>query len=399
MREEQGAARSARLFADPEQRLAWLKCALCVGFAGGALVSWRVWLSTRFLPLTPAFSVPPTPFPFDYALLAGLLALLGWIAHAKRPSYSIAALLLLLAFLLLQDQGRLYPSVYEYFFMLSALALFGFSRSMKADVPLRTARLIVVCIYFWSGVQKINQEFTPEVLPLLIDPALHFSSSSAAMIWVLTFAGLAVPLFEIALGIGLLTQKYRSKALAAALSMHIFLFFAIGPFWNTWFKAAWEWNLVAGILVFVLFYEAKGETWKETLFQQQFLHGMVVLLFGVLPVLNFFNLWDSALAFNMFSGNATRGTVYVDDALVRQLPKEIRSHVRKDRRDRTVVDLDRLSQAEFNAGLYAEPRIFRRIARKFCAYAVNPDDAVLVIREKSGWLGTRPPQTFTCPSM
>lgn len=377
------------------RRLFWLKTAVCLGLAGGVLSTGALWLSERFLPLAPLLGwFPPTPFPLDAILLGALVLLLGWTAIVRRPKTSIAAALALLVLLALQDQGRLYPSVYEYGFLLAALAAYGFARKPDAHAPLRIARLIVACIYVWSGIQKLDPNFAHVIFPALVRPALGALAASPLV----SLAGRLAPWLEIAAGVGLLSKKYRPYALGLALAMHLFSFIALGPWRGAWLPSPWEWNLVSGVIAFILFYRAEPFGWREVVVPKGALHAAVALLFGFMPILNLFGLWDASLSFNVFSGNVTTGVMVMSDGLVSRLPQEAQMLVRKDINGRNLLSLEALSQAEFGAGLYAEPRIFRRIEKRFCAYAEKPDDAVLILKGRRTWFGTPPPVTLDCGS-
>lgn len=376
----------ARLSVSDQGRLYGLKTAVCLGLAGGVLSNGSLWLSGRFLPLTPIVPwFPPTPFPLDAVLLAALILLIGWVAVARRPSIAIAAVLALMAFLAAQDQGRLYPSVYEYAFLLAALALYGFSRPADVKAPLGIARLIVVCVYVWSGLQKLDPSFAATVFPALVH---HPLAPLAARI---------APWLEIIAGLGLLLPKHRAKALVLALAMHLFSFIVIGP-WGYWLPVAWTWNLFSAAIAFVLFFRASEAEWKSIVVPRSVLHWIVAALFGFMPILNFFGAWDSALSFNVFSGNVTNGTVLLSDALAARLPPDVRTFIIRDAQGKDALPLERLSYDEFHAGLYAEPRIFRSIERKFCTYATKPDDAVMIVRLRTDAFGTPPPLRLDCAS-
>lgn len=385
-------------FADDARRIAWLKTAVCLGLAGGVLTTGSLWLSERFLPMTPALGwFPPTPFPVDALLLAALVFLLGWVAIAKRPAAAIAAALALLALLLLQDQGRLYPSVYEYVFLLAVLASYGYARPPDASASLAVARLLIACVYVWSGIQKLDPGFSQVIFPRLVGPALGPAMASQAVAMLVYLASRLAPWLEIAAGVGLLSARYRSKALFLALAMHLFSFFAIGP-WGFWQAAAWEWNLVTAVMAIILFFRLEKVGWKAIVLPKNALHAAVALLFGLMPLLNFFSLWDSALSFNIFSGNVTNGPIILSDAMAARLPEEVRAYVERDARGRNILQPDTLSHAEFGAGLYAEPRIFRNIEKKFCGFAEKPDDAVMILSARRDWFGTPPPVTLDCSS-
>ena len=72
----------------------------------------------------------------------------------------------------LLDQTRWQPWVYQYGFLLAALALFSWD-SDDIDGQKRTlnvARLIVATTYIFSGLQKLNLNFINYDFPWIVEP-------------------------------------------------------------------------------------------------------------------------------------------------------------------------------------------------------------------------------------
>src|ERR1700722_18236007 len=193
-----------------EPRLFRLQAAVSAGLMAGLLLSPRLWMSTRFYPLTPlALFLKPLLFPLDYAAYLLLLGLLAAAAVPLKSRWWIAGSLLLLAALCAQDQSRLQPWCYQYAFMLIALRL-------QASESFNTCRLIVAAIYFWSGAQKLNPYFASSTFAYLAHPlAAHFPALAIQ-------AGYAAPFIEMACAVGLLTRKFRAPAIAMLVAMHAF---------------------------------------------------------------------------------------------------------------------------------------------------------------------------------
>jgi hypothetical protein len=126
-----------------------LRVIVALGTIAGLLLSQTLWLSVRTHPLAPVWDfLRPVPPPFDYLALAAMLGLLVWIAIASRPALPVAVFVVLVIAYAACDQSRWQPWLYQYLFMLVALA--------RRDGPLDTCRLIVAAIYFWSGAHKIR---------------------------------------------------------------------------------------------------------------------------------------------------------------------------------------------------------------------------------------------------
>ena len=71
---------------------------------------------------------------------------------------------------------RWQPWFYQYFFMLAALGFYAWKKPEAKNnrVALDCCALIVVCTYFWSGIQKLNASFIHEVWPDMTAPLLRF---------------------------------------------------------------------------------------------------------------------------------------------------------------------------------------------------------------------------------
>lgn len=150
---------------------AGVKTTICLGLLAGLLLSHRLWAGARFYPLTPAFPfLQPPPFPVDSVALSAFIILLGLIILISQPARLIYAFVALALIDALFDQSRWQPWFYQYLFMLLAVAL------RRKDA----CRLIIVCIYFWSGMQKLNPGFVHETFPWMFGPVAHFVPAFAA---------------------------------------------------------------------------------------------------------------------------------------------------------------------------------------------------------------------------
>ncbi|HEV2762666.1 MAG TPA: hypothetical protein VGV38_06695, partial [Pyrinomonadaceae bacterium] len=238
------------------ERIALLGRALAAAFACGLLLSFKLWVSTRQYPLSPALGLLPAfAFPLDYLSLAALLALLGASAFAARPRPFLLSLLALSLLLCLQDQTRWQPWVYQYLFMLAALALHDGRGASDARrrAAVDACRLVVAGVYFWSGLQKLNANFFGEIWPWVVGPyAQHLPGAAGRG---LSAAGILVPLAEVFVGVGLLTRRLRTTAVVLALATHAAVLALFAPLGRN--AVVWPWNVASGVFVFVLFWRAR----------------------------------------------------------------------------------------------------------------------------------------------
>lgn len=358
-----------------------MRTIVCVGLLGGLLLSPKLWLSTRDYPLSPVFGfLPAIRYPLDHIIPGVMLVLLALIAGLPRPSRLIAIFVPMAVCYALFDQERWQPWFYQYLLMLVAIGL---------DRP-ETCRLMIACIYFWSGIQKINPGFAHETFPWMLGPL--GGTWLAAM-------GYVVPVAESAIGIGLVTRRLRSLAVIGAVAMHLFILASIGPLGHRHNVVVWPWNMAMAVLVVMLFRAtpevgARKMVWGKGMAFQS----VVLVLFGVLPALSLVDLWDSYLSFTLYSGNQRNGTIYMSDAVAGRLPDEVQEVVGVYESEWKVdtLDLEEWSYAELNVPGYPEVRVFRNVARRICGELGNPGELVLVVEGRRFWFRRRRMSVYTC---
>ncbi len=329
--------------------------------------------STRTYPLTPVWDlVPPLPYPADYALFGLFVALAAsvGIARGRALGWLAAVFLIVATLLVLGDVSRLQPWLYQYSFMLLALCLYGWSR-LDAPDALNACRLIVVATYFWSGLQKANAGFFEITYPWLVGPLTERLPDWAGS--ALLSGAYAVPIVEAAIGVGLLTRRFRKLAAAGAILMHAFIMVCVGPWGNDYNAVVWPWNFAMVALVLVLFWQPPDEPSPSSilvpyrnLFSPGFaLRVAVLVLFAFMPLFSFFGLWDSYLSSSLYSGASKRAYVMEWDGS-----------------DWQTTRIGDLAERELNAPAYPEERVFQSVfAQRWCE--VGTDYQV----RSCGWTG------------
>ena len=355
--------------------------AICTGLIAGLLLTPHLWLNSRTFPLTPVWEVlRPLPSPIDAVIYAVMLALAGLIAIRPRARW-IAAFLLLTAGYAMFDQQRWQPWFYQYLAMLAVLAWYIDDQ----NAVMETWRLIVVCLYFWSGIQKFNDGFLHDTFRWMIEPmAGRFAASLEWMAW-------GAPVLECLIALGLLLPRTRRMAAGLAIGMHVFILASIGPLGHRHNSVVWPWNLTMCVLVVLLFWGGEGPSVRLP-FQKA-----VFALMGILPALSLVGAWDSYLSFALYSGNQSQATVYLSDEAAGKLPERIQQVM--DGNDDSLVDeldVEAWSYDDINVPPYAEMRVFRSIARQTCGYAGNPRDMVMIVEEKRRLFYRRRMRSITC---
>ncbi|MBI3410733.1 MAG: hypothetical protein HY040_20540 [Planctomycetes bacterium] len=388
----------ANAVAGPGWRVFWLKAVLACGLLSGFLLSPKLWLSSRIYPLSPITSVlPDVPTPLDWLWFGALLALLVGIAVTPQSRWLILVFVCLAGLLSLWDQSRWQPWFYHYLFMLSAFAFrFRFTRSIAtsendgarrgrheaedAQAILNAGRFIMAATYVWSGLQKCNVSFLTIVYPWLLEPFLPESVRRFAMP-----AGLVVPFLETGIGLGLLVPALRRLALLLVLAMHAALLYCLGPFGHAWNSIVWPWNLAMMALAGILFWRTQDVSFREIVWPgASAFRWLTLVLFGIMPGLSFLGHWDSYLSAALYSGNGIQAEINISEGVYERIPAGIQRYCSK-RGERYDVDMIAWSIGELNVPPYPAQRIYRNIARSFCAAAKHPSDVVLVIHGRPHW--------------
>jgi len=323
-------------------------------------------------------------------MLASLLGILIF----RQMRWPVLIFLIMAGLLSLWDQMRWQPWFFEYFFLLAAIGYAAWDNSeSRRAAALNACRLILASIYLWSGLQKLNVNFLRETWPDVTGPMLQHLPQAIGRI--AGGCGIAVPVLEIAIGLGLLTRRLRKAAALLAIGTHLFVLAMLVSSRENF--VVWPWNVAMTLLVAVLFLGDRETTARQVLVPRTAVHGLVLLLFTVMPVLSFFDLWDSYLSSALYSGNTDQSVIYVSASVLAHLPAALRPHVWQ-QKEPYYLDVNRWAYGELNVPVYPEPRIYRRVAAQICATpGSSPGEILLRIRRKPGvFTGARQSLFYDC---
>jgi hypothetical protein len=389
-------ARNRRFFFGAASRVFWLKAMIILVFCLGLIMSSHLWIGPRTYPLAPILNfLPSSLYPADLFLYAALFVLAGAILVSARPQKFIFAFLGVVIVFCILDQTRWQPWIYQYSFLLAALALFSWDSD---DIDgqkqtLNVARLIVATTYIFSGLQKLNFNFINYDFPWIVEPITNVFPAARHPLYAL---GIAAPFIQIGFGVGLLTRKYRRISLILAVSMHAFILAMFGPFGQNWNNIIWPWTAAMAGLDLLLF-TGKQEFAIRDIFwgNRHPYHICVLALFAILPFLSFFNLWDSYLSSALYSGNLTEATIYASDKGRDSLPADIGAYLVHTSPDTNVLNIQRWAIEDLNVLPYPETRVYKKIAKDVCARSQLPADFVLVVHEQR-MFWSKPETGFRC---
>jgi uncharacterized membrane protein YphA (DoxX/SURF4 family) len=351
---------------------------IALGCLSGMLLCFGLWRSTRNFPLSPVFSTSEIPAPYDLIFPVLAFSALLLIILLKNPQKIILLFLIAALFLALTDMNRWQPWFYQYVLMFFILVFFNYRCDdvRHQDSILRLFRLMIAAIYFWSGLQKLNPNFEADTLPWLLEPLVSEPGTTSAGTLKL-LAGL-IPLIEVGSGILLLLPRLQRTGMYCAVGMHLLILYILSPLGHNYNPVVWPWNITMIALNIILFFPERGASsigYREMLRFHSI--KIVTLLFVLMPLLNFFNRWDSYLSHNLYSGNTSNGSVFITDSVAAALPANIRPYAIGEQ-DEKQINIKYWCMQETGVPAYPEQRNFERVAGFLQKYSTDKKDVFLL---------------------
>lgn len=352
---------------------------VAAALGAGLLLAPRLFLATRAYPRAPVLEGwPLLAAPADVVVLVALLLALAGVALAPRARWWAAAAVALAVVLALDDQSRWQPWFFQYVVMLAALAL-----ARDEGDTLAAWQTVLVGLYLWSGIQKLNVTFMTHLFPWLVEPVAGVLPAGVHR--ALLGGWFVVPVLEIAVAVGLLVPRLRNAAVVGAVTTHLVVLVLLGPLAHRTNAVVWPWNLAMAALAVLLFWRRRAAS-LSLVPRRLGMHAAAIVLVGFLPALSFSGHWDAYLSGALYSGNIRAAALAVADPVVARLPEPARRHVARNRAGANVLDLWEWSMAELGVPSYPEDRVFRAVARDVCRLAAHPADVVLVVFGRPGAL-------------
>jgi uncharacterized membrane protein YphA (DoxX/SURF4 family) len=374
-------------------RLFFVRVIVCAGLISGFLTSYPLWINDRFYPLAPvADFIPILPPPFDAVLIAAILILLAVIVFYPKK-YIFIGLFILLLYLVLQDQSRLQPWFYQYNFLLASIGWFEFSSNRNKDKSaLILCQTILVGTYLWSGLHKLNFVYLFETFEWLTEPAFEIFPFLGSI--PPHFLAIMSAVIEAGAGVALVFSSTRQYGTWVLTGMHIFILLMVGPTGHVYNSVVWPWNICFILLLVALFSRNDKEYQKaQILVPQNIYHGLTIVIFLIVPVLNLMNLWDHFPSASLYSGKKPFAQIHVTDTVKEKFPERV---IPKFNKPNTISIRD-WSYAELNVPEYSEIRIYKHIFRDLCNYQKQKSSLVLEMYQTADLLsGKRAKKIYIC---
>ncbi len=390
------SARRKYLFGGDSSRLFWLFLITNIGLLAGVILSLPLWESIRSYPtiaVLPSFSFLQ---PYTSLLTAFLLASLTLgILLTKQFRWFALASAIFLAMLFTLDITRLQPWVWHYLATLLVLSFWLPHSPLRNTKLLDAARYIVVGIYFWSGLQKINTAFFLETFPWFTEPYWsHFGITGQYAVLII---GIFVPFFESAFALGLLTKRFRKISIigSAIMLLVVMSCLVFGHSWNT---SVWPWNLAIFGMVLILFLglpDTFGTILNRT--KSNLFAIIAIALIILAPLGNFFGLTDHYLAWSLYSGHVPTATLIASPQTILAIAPNAR-FTPIINSEAVSVEFTQLSTASMNVVPYPEVWVFESIFETLCQEYKTDTNLLLTIDTRPFFNSLQiKSKDYTCP--
>ncbi|MBX7174448.1 MAG: hypothetical protein K1X72_25975 [Pyrinomonadaceae bacterium] len=382
-------------------RFKLLLITICLGLLLGIAFSHELWFPiNRTFPRSPLIFALPESFAVAFEWIVSSILVFSLILAISLPKPKTFLLIIIASILLLFffDQMHLQPWAYEYSLIFAVYFWHDWENEDESakNRTIGLAQIIIAGIYCWSGLQKLNFNFSHDILPSLFIPIQNLFPSLQIPFG---FLGIAIPLTEFLIGCGLIFRKTRNIVVILAISMHlIILSLLIAKNYNS---IVWFWNLTLIFADIFAFWKSEISL-KEILQLEKYSARKLIVLAAVsLPILNFFGYWDSFLSGAYYSGNTEIPAIYINDEVLEKLPPIAKSTVfQTQTTNKKVLPPFEWSIADTNAPVYLEERVFRQVTLEICKLTTDKSQVELIIRKRPAiWDGNYQVKRLSCAEL
>ncbi len=374
---------------------------IAFSFIAEILITKNLWIPLdREFPLISAFESLPLHLGFvvNLLLFAVLIGSLVLIAYRKWVKTATIAIVSAFALFILEDITRLQPWIYTQSFILILLSL---DHKKKSKAVLFGILVILSSTYVWSGIQKMNIGFITNVIPWYLSEPFGFDLYLEIKTAIPSsyYGFFIIPLIEILIGVLLLFNKTRKKAVAFALIMHLLLLFFLGPFGHSWNSVVWIWNI--SLILLLVAIHRDDISFQKSHFSHLRLNYFVFGLFFIMPIFNFIGLWDSNLSGILYSGTIPKMTY--QSTSEEEFSKKRKKATFINKKDPKAGEIPKThvlywAYHDVNVFGYAEPRYFKRLAKIMCQASGNKSDVIDIIT-KEKFTAKEKSESCTCEEL
>ena len=364
-------------------RFKFLLITICLGLLLGITFSHELWFPIeRTFPRSPLIFalLESLVVPFEWLFSSILVISLILTIYLPKPKTFLLIIIASILLLFFFDQMHLQPWAYEYLLIFTVYFWHDWESEDESasNRTIGLVQIIIAGIYCWSGLQKLNFNFSHDILPSLFIPIQNLFPSFQPPFG---FLGIAIPVSEFLIGCGLFFRKTRNIAVGLAVSMHlIILSLLISKNYNS---IVWFWNLTLIFANIFAFWKSDISLKEVLQIEKYSKRKLIVLAVISLPILNFFGYWDSFLSGAYYSGNTEIPAIYINDEVFEKLPPTAKSSVFQTKTtNKKILPPFEWSIADTNAPVYLEERVFRQVTLEVCKLTTDKDNVELIIRKR-----------------
>lgn len=354
---------------------------ICFFWLIAKAMSWKVWLSDRIFPVVSPFEFLVAPSPVHLLLyILSLIAIAVLLIFPTQRKIQVSIIVIELLSCLL-DQNRWQPWEYQYIFIIFALFI-NYKDPKKA---VSSIAFIFIAVYFFSGIGKINPAFAQSIRFKIILSEI-FPSHAWVYEWITFHAGYVFGAIEAILGIGLLFRATIKIAAILLIVMHLLILIAFGPFGLNYDIIIWPWNVLMILILNVYFIQKPFLIFsiKAIALQQNYI---VILCFGILPVLNFFGKWDFFLSASLFSSKTPDMYICIHDSAISKELEPIAGPFKRSficDSSAAFINVRTWSFNEIMVPAYPEIRVYKDIKKQLLKRYPALDATFIVYEYKNG---------------
>ena len=348
-----------------------------------------LWQSERAFPHAPVWDwLPALVSPLDFILLLAEICLLGLIAISPSRNKCVGALVAIACVWIATDQIRLTPWYYLYILLLVPAVLYKRPNSEEDNAGvLLAAQVVVVGLYFWSGLHKNSYDYYHYVHGFIVKPLESYLPTT--LFEVVQASGSIAPWFELSAGLLLMFGATRNLAVFLITGMHGFLLLCLGPLGSGWNWIIWPWNISMVLIVWSLFYQSKPLPWAILAKPSTRLVAFpLILLALVMPAFRFVEAWDNNLSFCLYSGKTRGLTLFVKESAAAKLPLEARELLKPSRSTAGLLYMsaDTWSSEALGVPVNPEDRIYKAVGKALNERYFEPNEFVIMIKRRPGYV-------------
>lgn len=284
------------------------------------------------------------------------MSLLATLIIYKKPFISILSLLTI-GFLLVQDVMRWQPWVYLHTLFLIP---FGFKK-ITAQQALNFFQVILIGVYFWSGLYKLNSGFTEIIFPKMMLQVFHLNLTKY------NYLGYLIPITEILIAIGFMLKPTRKFAFYLAAFTHLLILVWLSPIGGNGNSVIIPWNVSMIAFTYLCFYKDKIEVFPKTQVLKKSLN-VIAFIIILLPGLYKFGYWPYYFSFQLYSGQGKSFYISLpEENFLQQEATFIKACYPFEKfPQKNIIKLSYWSYFELNVPTPPGSKVYQTIIKNFC---------------------------------